>query len=151
MTEDQVLKPILRAALPGDIPAMCDLFLPESARSADREKKAEELRPLLGPSDSSALFVAVQDGHVRGLCSIQTVISAAEGGPAGIVENLIVHPDHQGQGIGGSLLGSVMTWCTKQGITRMQLPACRDNVPALQVYFSRGWTGTGSIRLKNGF
>ena len=149
MTEDQVAEPIIRAALPGDFPAMLDLFPLESDFSDDPEKEAERLRLFLEqPSGSSAVFVAVQGGQVLGLCS---VISRAEGRRAGIVENLVVHRDCLGKRIGESLLGSAMTWCTKQGITRMQLAAERDNAPVLQFYFSRGWTDTGSICLKNGF
>ena len=88
---------------------------------------------------------------VVGMCSVQTHISTAEGGPAGIVEDVVVHRDHRGRGIGGSLLGSAMAWCTKQGITRLTLLADRDNAPALQFYFSRGWTGTGLICLRKHF
>lgn len=152
MTEDQAAKPTIRAALPGDFPAICELFPHESNPSTDREKHEKDLRMLLEQSPgSSAVFVAVQEGQVLGLCTVRTAASGTEDGPAGIVENLVVHRDSRGQSIGGSLLGSAMIWCTKQGITRMQLLADRDDASALQFCFSRGWNNTGSICLKNGF
>ncbi len=154
MTEERVDRPAVRAALPGDIPAMrkllMDQFCLESDLSTDRKKQEKDLRLLLEQSSgSSAVFVAVQQGQVAGLCSVRTVVSG-EGAPAGIVENLVVRRGCQKQGIGGSLLGSAMIWCTKQGITRMQVVSDRADVPAIQFCFSRGWTDTGSIRLNNG-
>ena len=147
---------IIRPARSEDIPALCDLladlFTIESDFAPDREKQEKGLRLVLEKNNgSSIVLVAVQEDEVLGMCSVQTVISTAEGGPAGIVEDVVVHREHRGQGIGGSLLGSAMAWCTNKGITRMQLLADKDNAPALQFYFSRGWTGTGLICLKNHF
>ncbi len=150
------VKILIRPALRDDIQQLCELlaelFSLESDFMPSREKQEKGLRLLLEQSSSlSVVLVAEQEGQVLGMCSVQTVISTAEGGPAGIVEDVVVHRDHRGQGIGASLLGSAMAWCTKQGITRMQLLADRDNAPALQFYFSRGWTGTGLICLRKRF
>lgn len=147
---------VIRPARVEDIPEMCellaDLFSLESDFAPDREKQAKGLRLLLEESSgSSVVLVAAHEGKALGMCSVQVVISTAEGGPAGIVEDVFVHREHRGQGIGGSLLGSAMAWCTKQGITRLTLLADRDNAPALQFYFSRGWTGTGLICLRKHF
>lgn len=143
----------IRPALPGDIRQLCDLladlFSLESDFAPFREKQEKGLKLLLEESTgSSVVLVAERAALVLGMCSVQTVISTAEGGPAGIVEDVVVRREHRGRGIGGSLLGAAMAWCTKQGITRMQLLADRDNAPALQFYFSRGWTGTGLICLR---
>ncbi len=155
MTEDRVARPAVRAALPGDIPAIrklfADQFSLESDSSTDRKKQEKDLRLLLEQScGSSAVFVAIiHEGQVAGLCSVRTGHSG-EGAPAGIVENLVVRRDCLEQGIGGSLIGSAVIWCTRQGITRMQLVSDRADVPEIQFCFSRGWPDTGSIRLNNG-
>ena len=47
--------------------------------------------------------VAEIDGAVRGMCTVQLVISTAEGGLAGLVEDLVVDRTYRGQGIGGLL------------------------------------------------
>lgn len=145
-------KILIRPARANDIPALCDLladlFTIESGFAPSREKQGRGLRLLLENTGSSIVLVAAQEEKVLGMCSVQTVISTAEGGPAGIVEDVVVHREHRGQGIGGSLLGSALAWCTHKGITRMQLLADKDNAPALRFYFLRGWTGTGLICLR---
>jgi GNAT superfamily N-acetyltransferase len=146
----------IRPALAEDIRQLCDLladlFSLESDFAPCREKQEKGLRLLLDNNGASSIvLVAEQEGQVLGMCSVQKIISTAEGGPAGIVEDVVVHREHRGQGIGGSLLGAAMAWCTKQGISRMQLLADRHNAPALQFYFSREWTVTGLICLRKHF
>ena len=38
------------------------------------------------------------------MCTVQTLISTAEGGPVGLVEDVIVRADYRGHGIGARLL-----------------------------------------------
>ncbi len=146
----------VRPARAEDIPVLCDLltdlFSLESDFAPDREKQAKGLRLLLEDrSGASVVLVAVHQGNVVGMCSVQAVISTSEGGAAGIVEDVVVHREHREQGIGGVLLGAAIAWCTGRGISRLQLLADRDNAPALQFYFSRGWTGTSLVCLRKHF
>ncbi len=155
MRPDQIMKSSVRRAQHSDIPALCDLladlFSLESDFSVDREKQAKGLKLLLGKKDRSLVLVAEYEGQVIGMCSVQTVVSTAEGGPAGIMEDLVVCRECRGQGIGGTLLAHAVAWCTAQGITRLQLLADRDNIPALQFYFSKGWTETRLTCLRKKF
>jgi GNAT superfamily N-acetyltransferase len=153
VTGDKKNAVVIRSACFQDIPSLCDLltdlFTLESDFAPSREKQENGLRQLLQQSPrSSVVLVAELERRVLGMCSVQTIISTAEGGPAGIVEDVVVHRECRGQGIGGSLLAAAMAWCTRQGITRMQLLADKANTPAVEFYFSRGWTGTGLICLR---
>ncbi len=144
---------LIRPARPADVPAMCDLladlFEIESDFDADREKQANGLRLLLeDPSGRSKVFVAVRDGRVIGMCSVQTIISTAEGGPAAIMEDLVMLREHRGSGFGTALLETVREWCLAQGITRLQLLADKDNTRAFAFYVNRGWLGTNLVCLR---
>lgn len=138
---------IIRLARPSDIPVLCDLlhdlFSIESDFTPDREKQVRALGLLIKDGAAhSAFFVADCDGLIVGMCSVQTVISTAEGGPAAILEDLVVHRDFRGQGIGTRLLAEVQHWCRQRTISRLHLLADRDNRKAMDYYANRGWVRT---------
>ena len=138
---------IIRRAGTADIPQMCDLlselFSIEADFSPDRNKQARGLELLLGDaSDSSAVFVAERAGEIMGMCSVQTLISTAEGGPAGLIEDLIVREGHRGEGIGTRLLSEVAGWCAGKNISRLQLLRDAGNMEALKFYNPNGWSNT---------
>ena len=91
------------------------------------------------------VFVAERSGKVVGMCSIQTLISTAEGGLVGLVEDVVVREGFRGNGIGNGLMKAIDDWARRQGLRRLQLLADRDNTPALTFYESRGWKITRLI------
>jgi GNAT superfamily N-acetyltransferase len=76
------------------------------------------------------------------------VVSTSEGGPAGLVEDIIVHKDFRGAGVGSDLLARIAVWAGQNGITRLQLLAAVDNMRALDFYERRGWNRTGLTCLR---
>lgn len=143
----------IRPARIGDIPALCgllrDLFTLESDFTPDREKQANALDQLMNADGArAAVFVAELTGRVVGMCSVQAVISTAEGGPAAILEDLVVHQGFRGQGVGTRLLSEVHAWCACRRITRIQLLADKDNLPALGFYSRKGWQTTRLVSLR---
>jgi GNAT superfamily N-acetyltransferase len=144
---------IIRQARPGDIAGMCelleDLFTIESGFSPDIEKQARGLGLLLTASvGSSFVAVATRGNVVIGMGSVQVVVSTAEGGLAGLVEDIIVHKDFRGTGVGSKLLARIALWASQNGITRLQLLAAVDNMRALDFYEHRGWNRTGLTCLR---
>ena len=137
----------VRPARADGIPQMCgllsELFSIESDFSPDMHKQVQGLNLLLGDSSvSSAVFVAEKEGEIIGMCSVQTLISTAEGGPVGLLEDVIVRKKHRGKGIGKRLLSEVVGWCAGKNISRLQLLRDVDNEPALKFYARNGWAGT---------
>ncbi|MBI5639697.1 MAG: GNAT family N-acetyltransferase [Nitrospirae bacterium] len=143
----------IRPARAGDISQMCallaDLFSLESDFSPDRKKQARGLKLLLSDaSGSSAVFVAEHDKEIIGMCSVQTLISTAEGGPVGLLEDVIVRKEHRGKGIGKGLLAEVVRWCTRKNLSRLQLLRDADNEPALKFYARSGWAGINLVCMR---
>ena len=91
------------------------------------------------------VFVAEKDGRVAGMCSIQTLISTAEGGLVGQVEDVVVREGCRGNGIGNALMDAVDGWAREKRLKRLQLLAEKDNTQALKFYRSRGWEITNLI------
>ncbi len=143
----------IRPAKEDDIPRICDLlselFSIEADFTADREKQARGLDLLLQDrSGSSLVVVAETEGAVIGVCSMQTLISTAEGGLAGLIEDLIVQDRYRGNGIGSQLLAWIYRWCMTKNISRLQLLRDAANDQALDFYNQNGWNSTSLVCMR---
>ncbi len=87
---------------------------------------------------------------VVGMVTTQLVVSTAEGGPAALVEDMVVAPDHRMRGTGRWLLRAAEAWARERGATRLQLLADRNNDPALRFYRRMGWRSTDLVCLRQG-
>ncbi len=137
----------IRHARPGDIPRMCDLlaelFSIESDFVPDREKQVHGISTLIAhPPGKVLILVAVIDELVVGMATVQTLISTAEGGGGGLIEDVIVDQKFRTKGIGTRLFEEIVVWSKSAGLKRLQLLADSENQPALDFYYSRGLTRT---------
>ncbi|AAU90674.1 acetyltransferase, GNAT family [Methylococcus capsulatus str. Bath] len=142
---------LIRPAETRDIEAMVELlgtlFSIEADFTFDPDRQRRGLALLIG-SSADRVLVAECEGRVIGMCSVQTLISTAEGGPVGLVEDMVVAREFRGKGIGRRLLGEIERWAADAGLTRLQLLADRTNEPALTFYGRRGWERTALIGLR---
>jgi len=144
---------MIRQARPGDIPRMCDLltelFTIESDFALDGKKQVHGLTALIAdPPEKVLILVAEIDGLVVGMATVQTLISTAEGGRVGLIEDVVVQRDVRGRGIGTRLIAEIVAWARSQRLTRLQLLADRENRPAIDFYASRNWGTTRLICLR---
>jgi ribosomal protein S18 acetylase RimI-like enzyme len=143
----------IRTAKPSDIPQFVELlkelFTIEADFEVDPEKQARGLNLLLG-SDKDCVLVAesLDDGKVLGMCTVQTLISTAEGGTVGLLEDLIVAADFRNQGIAAKLVTAAVDWAECQDLKRLQLLVDKNNPPALSFYQKQGWQSTQLVCLR---
>ncbi|MEJ2038948.1 MAG: GNAT family N-acetyltransferase [Desulfosarcinaceae bacterium] len=145
----------IRHAQPGDLETLAELlrelFSLEADFVVDEMRQRRGLKLLLdGCGKHRCLLVAEHKGQVIGLCSAQIVISTAEGGPAALVEDVVVAARWRRQGVGCSLLAHIEDWAHRRGATRMQLLADRTNDRALAFYAGIGWRSTQLVCLRKG-
>jgi ribosomal protein S18 acetylase RimI-like enzyme len=135
----------------GDIPAMTALlgllFRLESDFMPDPRKQQEGLRLLLHSPTASA-WVARTTEQVVGMVTLQTVVSTAEGGKAAVLEDLIVAPAFRRNGIGRTLVNTVLDYAQANGIRRIQLLADVHNVGAIIFYRALDWKQTNLVALR---
>lgn len=135
----------IRPAVPGDIPDMVGLLGELFAIEADFEpapaRQAEGLRQLL-QNPAARVWIAEREGRAIGMIALQILISTAQGGPVGLIEDVTVTQAWRGRGIGAALLAAADAWARDHGLSRLQLLADRANEPALAFYRRAGWHAT---------
>jgi ribosomal protein S18 acetylase RimI-like enzyme len=141
----------IRVAQKTDIPAMAnllnELFAIEMDFQIDLEKQQRGLTLLL-ESNHAVVFVVELENQIIGMCSLQILISTAQGSKVGLIEDLIITKNHQKQGIGNQLLETIKNWAMQQGLTRLQLLADKTNQNALDFYQKKDWKFTQLIALR---
>lgn len=141
----------IRHACPEDLDRLVGLlaalFAIEADFACDEARQWRGLALML-VNPAACVMVAEADGAVVGMCTGQATISTAEGGPALLVEDVVVEAAWRGQGLGRRLLAALADWAGEQGIARLQLLADRNNQPALDFYRRLGWQGTELICLR---
>ncbi len=125
------------------------LFAIEEDFTPDPERQRRGLiRFLDGCGKHRGILVAASGAEVIAMATIQILVSTAEGGAVGLVEDVVVHQDHRGCGVGRRLMNGVMAWAQERGLTRLQLLADRTNFNALDFYDRMGWVPTRLICLR---
>lgn len=146
-------KTVIRAAQEKDIPDMIallhGLFSLEQDFAPDAGKQESGLALMLSdPRERRVLVAESAEGMVVGMCSAQVLVSTAEGGRVGLVEDVVVRPALRGQGIGSRLMRALEEWAADLGLLRLQLLADRENGGAFAFYSKCGWTNTALICLR---
>ncbi|MGZ8136349.1 MAG: N-acetyltransferase family protein [Methylococcaceae bacterium] len=145
----------IRPAKPSDVAELVELlselFSIESDFIFEPDKQRQGLQLLLENAGNCILVAELRsphDNNVVGFCTVQTLISTAEGGRVGLLEDLIIADGYRNQGIGKKLLGEAVRWGENQGLKRLQLLADKSNLPALEFYKKQDWQLTQLICLK---
>ena len=142
---------IIRPAAETDLEALGSLlqtlFAIEEDFTPNEELQEKGLRLML-ENKRGCILVAEIEGRVVGMCSGQITISTAEGGPAVLVEDVVVHAPNRREGIGSMLMDAITMWAKGHGASRLQLLADRNNIPALDFYSKIGWSTTDLICLR---
>jgi len=126
-----------------DLPQLADmlteLFTLESDFQPERDQQLRGLRAILDNPALGKLFVLRVNGKVAGMANALITISTAKGGPALLLEDVIVSREHRGGGLGRRLVEHVLGWAHEQGMTRVTLLADCDNHAALDFYRKLGF------------
>lgn len=148
-TKDLTLRPAGQDDLDAMVSLLQALFGLEEDFTPDPERQRRGLiRFLDGCGKHRGILVAASEAEVIAMATIQTLVSTAEGGSVGLVEDVVVREDCRGCGVGKRLMDAVVTWAQERGLTRLQLLADRTNFNALDFYDRMGWGMTRLICLR---
>lgn len=128
---------------------LSELFSIEGDFSVNADKQRRGIALMLdGCGKHRCIRVAERSGRVIGMGSVQTLLSTAEGGMVGLIEDVIVEKKSRGKGVGRKLLQSLEAWADQHGLLRLQLLADQKNRPAIQFYLDGGWIVTDLICIR---
>ena len=143
---------IIREAKKQDVNKIADLlaelFAIESDFCIDRSKQVAGINMILENADRGVVLVAEEDGEVAGMCTLQYLISTAEGGMVGLLEDMIVSKTYRKKGIGRKLVRRIISHARSKGIRRIQLLADVNNQAALNFYDRVCFSGTRLVALR---
>jgi GNAT superfamily N-acetyltransferase len=144
----------IRRASSADVPSLADLLTELFTLEEDFEPRPERqragLEALLADTRRSVILVADAGASPVGMATLQTVLSTAEGGPVGWVEDIVVSTPWRRAGVGSALLEGVESEARHRGLIRLQLVAQEDNTVARRFYTARGWRETSLGVLRRG-
>jgi GNAT superfamily N-acetyltransferase len=137
-------RPLIRPVRPDELS-----LLPSLESAADTAFEHLGIGPLPGPGTveefAAALVVLVAGDPPVGLCRIDA-LPAEDGGASGAhLEQLSVHPDHAGRGIGRALLKAGCDWAAAAGYPHLTLATYRDVPWNGPFYASEGFVEIGSV------
>ena len=143
----------IRPAQPDDMDALVALlqalFAIENDFTPDPDRQRKGLTRFLdGCGKHRCILVADTGVQVVGMATLQIPISTAEGGPVGLVEDVVIRESYRGCGVGRQLMTALEKWAAAHGLTRLQLLADVNNQAALDFYRRVGWTPTQLICLR---
>lgn len=141
----------IRSAEPADLNSLVSLLASLFAIEADfvfDESRQRRGLALMLENERGRVLIAEAEGQVVGMCTGQLLVSTAEGGLSLLVEDVVVDERWRGRGIGRLLMAAISDWARTNKVSRLQLLADRDNIPAFDFYRILGWQTTGLICLR---
>ena len=130
--------PLIRPVRPDELE-----LLPSLEAAADSVFEPLGIGPLPGPGSreefAAALVVLVAGDPPVGLCRIDGIAGGAH------LEQLSVHPDHAGRGIGRGLLRAGCAWAAEEGHLEITLATYREVPWNGPFYASEGFVERGSV------
>ena len=136
--------PRIREVTPEDVPVVVALVyelaeyerLPQLCHLTTQQLGAA----LFGPSPALFGLVAVADGRVVGYALYFLNFSTWEGVHGIYLEDLYVHPDQRGSGLGRALLTGLAGIANDRGYARVEWSVLDWNAPSIAFYRSLGAT-----------
>lgn len=148
MPDQLLIEPATTDDLPQLADLLYDLFSHEADFKPNREKQLRGLRLILEQPSRGRIFVLRSGSRIIGMINLLITISTAEGGPVLLLEDLIVHCNHRGQGYGGLLLEHALGFAREKGFLRITLLTDRLENRAREFYEQHGFRQSGMVPMR---
>jgi ribosomal protein S18 acetylase RimI-like enzyme len=112
------------------------------AAALDRAIALFVTRPAIG-----FVWLAYAGETAVGACVVCRAISTSRGSIVAKLDDVTVHPDWQGKGVGGAMLAQLRDHLREEGMTRIDCGCHRDNESAWRFYERLGFVSLDEERL----
>jgi GNAT superfamily N-acetyltransferase len=148
MPEQLFIEPATIDDLPQLADLLFDLFSHEADFIPNRDKQIRGLRLILEQPNRGRIFVLRSGAKIIGMINLLITISTAEGGFVLILEDLIVHKDHRGQGYGSRLLEHALGYARAKDFLRITLLTDKLENSARDFYEQHGFQQSGMVPMR---
>jgi ribosomal protein S18 acetylase RimI-like enzyme len=142
----------IEPATPGDVLQLAELlgelFALEPDFRPDRAKQLRGLRSIIKRPKTGCILVVREGKQILGMVNLLFTISTAEGGPAVLMEDLIVRAEHRGAGLGTKLMKHAIKFARAKGCTRITLLTSEHNAGAIRFYKRHGFKASTMVPMR---
>lgn len=145
-------RPRVEPATIEDLPALTelvmDLFSKSGDFSPDRAVQEKGLQLILEQPSRGRIFVLRNNHRIFGMVNLLFTISTARGGFVILMEDVIVHPDHRGQGYGSMLLKHVVEFAKQKNFKRITLLTDKISQESQEFFQKNGFEYSNMIPMR---
>jgi GNAT superfamily N-acetyltransferase len=146
------MKLTIRKANKNDLASILSLYSQPGVDDGEvlSVEEARRIFDKTGSYPNYKLYVAVKDNKIIGSFALLIMDNLAHmGAPSGIVEDVMVSPSYQGQGVGKEMMSYAMAVCKKAGCYKLVVSSNKKRKEAHKFYESVGFEKHGySFRFK---
>ena len=145
-------RPRVEPATIEDLPALTalvmELFAASGDFSPDRTVQERGLQLILEQPNRGRIFVLRNNHRIFGMVNLLFTISTARGGFVILMEDVIVHPDHRGQGYGTMLLKHVVEFAKQKNFKRITLLTDKISEESQEFFRKNGFEHSSMIPMR---
>lgn len=135
-----------------DLAELTDLVVSLLEMEADfvpnQEKQRRGLQLILEQPSRGRIFVLRNDHKVIGMVNLLFTISTAEGGFVILMEDVIVRPEHRGQGYGTMLVNCVKEFAVRKDFKRITLLTDRVSEESQRFFARNGFVMSSMVPMR---
>ncbi len=135
-----------------DIPQLCNLlgilFSQEAEFDPDPEKQAAGLHRIIVDRNVGVVFAAKEGERIVGMVLLLWTVSTFLGGKVALLEDVVIHPEERGRGLGSQLLRAAIEEASASGCLRITLLTDSSNREAQEFYERAGFAPSSMIPMR---
>lgn len=144
--------PHIEPATIEDLSALTELVMDLMARSGDftpdRAVQERGLRLILEQPNRGRIFVVRNKDKIFGMVNLLFTISTARGGFVILMEDVVIHPDHRGQGYGRMLVDYVVDFAKQKNFKRITLLTDKMSAESQEFFRKQGFEYSSMIPMR---